>query len=422
MRIPPDRRDPRKRGGGGTWALIAALLVGAAVAGARFAWPGSGVWPGQAAPPRTPAARAVVSALEDVFDARAAALVRGDLSLIEPHYETDGPASARKALQHEARKLRYVQAWASKRGVAITAADAHLQVKSVVLGRGTANTVVWQSLNVRYRPSSRPAAADSVFGIRTRHKITLVRKASGWLVRSDEYTDPLGEDTLVPEVAPAASLEPADPVEFVYPPPGPLDDQAYGAAAAAPSLGRTSWRQLYNRKRAVAYADRYCGVKVSPGAEFGYNPLYLDYTDMGGDCTNFVSQVLGDSKAGGIPHDSAWYYDYTSSKGGSRAWVETDALAAHLTESGMARLLARGSFRDVQAPTQRFPRGALALLEPGDIIAYEEKGEIQHFAVITARDPSGYPLVNTHTADRYHVPWDLGWDKNTVFWLFKIVR
>jgi len=422
VKATPDRRDPKKPRGARTRAFIAALLVVAAVAGAGLARLGSGAWPGQAVPPRTPAARAVVSALEDIFDARAAALVRGDLSLIERYYETGGAASARKALQHEARKLRYVQAWASKRGVAITAADAHLQVKSVALGRDTANAVVWQSLNVRYRPSSRPAVADNVFGIRTRHSVTLVRKAGAWLVRSDEYTDPLGEDTLVPEVAPAASLEPADSVEFVYPPQGALESQGYEAAAAAPSQRRVSGTGAYNRKRAVAYADRYCGVKVSPGAESGYNPLYLDYTDMGGDCTNFVSQVLGDSKAGGIPHDSVWYYDYASSRGGSKAWVETDALAAHLTESGMARLLARGSFREVQAPTARFPRGALALLEPGDIIAYEEKGEIQHFAVITARDPSGYPLVNTHTADRYHVPWDLGWDKNTVFWLFKIVR
>lgn len=419
MRDTADGHWLRKRRSARTWVLVAAVLAAVAAAGVRLAPPG--VWPGQANPPRRPAARVLVSALQDIFDARAAALVRGDLSVIEPHYETDGPASARKALEHEALKLRYVQAWASKRGVTITAADAHLQVKSVALGRGVASAVVWQSLNVRYRPSSRPAASDNVFGIRTRHEITLVREGGRWLVRSDEYTDPLGEDTLVPEVAPAASLEPADPIEFVYPLSDSPDARPF-EAAAAPSPGRRTRGQLYNRERAVAYADRYCGVKVSPGRDFGYNPLYLDYTDMGGDCTNFVSQVLGDSKAGGIPHDSAWYYDYTSSKGGSKTWVETDALAAHLTESGMARLLARGSFRDVQAPTPRFPRGALGELKPGDIIAYEEKGEIQHFAVVTARDPSGYLLVNTHTADRYHVPWDLGWDRNTVFWIFKIVR
>lgn len=399
------------------WVLVGAALALAAAAGISLA---PGVWPGQATPPRQPAARAVVSALHDIFDARAAALVRGDQSVIEPLYETDGPASARKALEHEARKLRYVQAWASKRKVTLTGADADLQVKSVALGREVASAVVWQSLNVRYRPSARPAATDNVFGIRTRHNITLARKGGRWLVRSDDYTDPLGEDTLAPEVAPAALLDPADPVDFVYPADGP-DAQPLEAAAARSPSGKTRG-QLYNRERAVAYADRYCGVKVAPGRDFGYNSLYRDYTDMGGDCTNFVSQVLGDSKAGGLPHDSIWYYDYSSPKGGSRAWVETDAFAAHLTESGMARLLARGSFRDVQAPTSRFPRGALGELEPGDIIAYEEKGEIQHFALVTAKDPSGYLLVNTHTADRYHVPWDLGWDKNTIFWIFKIVR
>ncbi|MGE5571625.1 MAG: amidase domain-containing protein [Bacteroidota bacterium] len=398
------------------WFLIGTTLAAAALAGARLA---PDVWPGHAAPPRQPASRVVVSALSEIFDARAAALVKGDPSLIEALYETGGPATARKALEHEARKLRYVQAWASKRRVTITGADTHLQVKSVALGRDVASTVVWQSLNVRYRPSARPAAADTAFGIRTRHRMTLVRKGGKWVVRADEYTDPLGEDTLAPEVAPAAWLEPADSVDFVYHPGAP--NALPPEAAAARSPGSTVRGQQYDRARAVAYADRYCGVKVAAGRECGYNPLYCDYTDMGGDCTNFVSQVLGDSKAGGLPHDSAWHYDYSSPKGGSRAWVETDAFAAHLTSSGMARLLARGSFRDVQAPTPRFPRGALGELEPGDIIAYEEKGEIQHFAVITAKDPSGYLLVNTHTADRHRVPWDLGWDRNTIFWIFKVV-
>lgn len=399
------------------WLLVgAALAIAAAAAGVRLA---PDIWPGQATPPRQPAARAVVSALHDIFDARAAAIVKGDPSTVRPLYETGGPASARKALEHEERKLRYVQAWASKRKVTITGADTHLQVKSVALGRNTASAVVWQSLNVKYRPPGRPAASDNLFGIRTRHNITLARKGARWLVRADDYTDPLGEDTLAPEVAPAASLEPADSVDFVYPPGDHPTAPLEGAAARPGGRARS---QLYNRRGAVAYADRYCGVKTGPGREFGYNPAYHDYTDMGGDCTNFVSQVLGDSKAGALPHDSAWHYDYTSSKGGSRAWVETDAFAAHLTGSGTARLLARGSFRDVQAPTPGFPRGALGELEPGDIIAYEEKGEIQHFAVVTAKDASGYLLVNTHTADRHRVPWDLGWDRNTIFWIFKITR
>ncbi len=342
----------------------------------------------------------------------------GDVSTLKRLYEPGTRSSAARALEHEMRKVRYVHAWASKRKASITRADAYLQVKSISLARGSVDAVVWQSLNVRYTLPGQVVGSD-VFGIRTRHKVTLVRRRGKWVIRADEYTDPLGEDTLAPEVAPASALEPADPVSFVYPP------QSEVAAGDAPMAEAAASRKgAYDREKAVAYADRYCGVRMGSDADirFGYNPRYFDYTDLGGDCTNFVSQVLGDGDAGGLPMDSAWCYDYASTKGGSEAWVETDAFRSHLLSSGTARLISRGSYRDVLEPSARFPRGALAELDPGDIIAYEEEGEIQHFAVITARGPSGYPLVNTHTADRFHVPWDLGWDKNTTFWLFKIVR
>ncbi|MDT2264397.1 hypothetical protein P7H17_02880 [Paenibacillus larvae] len=35
-------------------------------------------------------------------------------------------------------------------------------------------------------------------------------------------------------------------------------------------------------------------------------------------------------------------------------------------------------------------------------------------------DAKGYPLVNSHTADRYRVPFDLGWDKSTKYLLIHI--
>ncbi|MBU3128796.1 amidase domain-containing protein [Clostridium tagluense] len=41
--------------------------------------------------------------------------------------------------------------------------------------------------------------------------------------------------------------------------------------------------------------------------------------------------------------------------------------------------------------------------------------------MVTGFDSHGYPLVNTNTIDRYHVPWDLGWgDKNINFYLIHV--
>lgn len=56
----------------------------------------------------------------------------------------------------------------------------------------------------------------------------------------------------------------------------------------------------YDREKAVAYAHKWA---------YGRNPAYSDFSDMGGDCTNFVSQCL---RAGGAPMNYTptfgWYY------------------------------------------------------------------------------------------------------------------
>ncbi|MCK9911927.1 amidase domain-containing protein, partial [Microbacteriaceae bacterium K1510] len=82
-----------------------------------------------------------------------------------------------------------------------------------------------------------------------------------------------------------------------------------------------------------------------------------------------------------------------------------------LVRSGYGKVLMRGTFEQVTKPTKQHPKGAIAELQPGDLIAYEWHGGIDHFSVVSARDDNGYLLVNSHTADRYHVPWDMGWDK-----------
>ncbi|MBE3599681.1 MAG: amidase domain-containing protein [Limnochordaceae bacterium] len=70
--------------------------------------------------------------------------------------------------------------------------------------------------------------------------------------------------------------------------------------------------------------------------------------------------------------------------------------------------------------TDRHPKGAVNELEPGDLIGYQEKGRLVHFAPVVGRDFRGYIVVNSHTADRNAVPWDVGWDQATIFWLLKV--
>ena len=56
----------------------------------------------------------------------------------------------------------------------------------------------------------------------------------------------------------------------------------------------------YDRGRALAYAKRWAR---------GRNPLFYNFTGIGGDCTNFVSQcVLAGCCAENFTPDFGWYY------------------------------------------------------------------------------------------------------------------
>jgi hypothetical protein len=58
--------------------------------------------------------------------------------------------------------------------------------------------------------------------------------------------------------------------------------------------------KAYDRENAVAYARRWA---------FARNPLFFNFTEIGGDCTNFVSQcVLAGSCVMNFTKDFGWYY------------------------------------------------------------------------------------------------------------------
>ena len=70
----------------------------------------------------------------------------------------------------------------------------------------------------------------------------------------------------------------------------------------------------YNRERAVEYALRWA---------LDRNPLFIDFTGIGGNCTNFVSQcILAGSCTMNYTKDFGWYY--ISSEDRAPAWSSVD--------------------------------------------------------------------------------------------------
>lgn len=145
-------------------------------------------------------------------------------------------------------------------------------------------------------------------------------------------------------------------------------------------------RGYYNRNAAVAYAHRWA---------LSYNPAYADFTQSGGDCTNFASQVL---HAGGLPMDQTgsqrWYYYALSRR--SPSWSGVDELYTYLTTNtaggGAARLV------------------PLAQVQPGDIIQLEfdpSTWDFNHSPVVVHVGEAGNPakiLMAAHTINRDNYP------------------
>lgn len=79
----------------------------------------------------------------------------------------------------------------------------------------------------------------------------------------------------------------------------------------------------------------YCGAAPGCGNAHRYHAGYPDYSATGGDCSNFISQVL---HAGGFSTTPRW----DPQDGGSAAWINATRLAQYLRASGRATLYAEG--------------------------------------------------------------------------------
>ncbi|MFZ5816478.1 MAG: amidase domain-containing protein [Bacillota bacterium] len=311
--------------------------------------------------------------MKEIFSRRARWLLTGENPApLEPDYLSDS-STAQWALNHEQSKIRSVRQWAEQRGMRIVEAQPSLQVTLLKVREDRARFYVAQSLALGYVYAGEQQV--NRFGVGSRHIVELQRVQDRWVIRLEWYSDPLGDETEVPA---SASVQ----------------------KVLEPAVAGVAWRG-YDREKAAAYADMYCGLAAGCGNNHQYNRRYRDYSGAGGNCSNFASQAL---RAGGLQIPLI---------------MRADNLVHHLTRAGRAGVVFRGRFpprwkAEVQAG--RIP----VKLQKGDLVAYQVKGKMEHIAIVTGFDSRGYPLVNSHTLDRFHVPFDLGWDQKTVFWLLKV--
>ncbi len=135
----------------------------------------------------------------------------------------------------------------------------------------------------------------------------------------------------------------------------------------------------YNRAKAVEYAHQWA---------YGRNHRYLDFTTMGGDCTNFTSQCIY-AGAGVMNYkpDTGWYYISASRRAPS--WTGVEFLYKFLIGNRDA-----GPFATVTECSK---------LLPGDLVQLSFDGKVfgHSLVVVAAENPNDSDgiLVATHTYD-----------------------
>jgi hypothetical protein len=144
----------------------------------------------------------------------------------------------------------------------------------------------------------------------------------------------------------------------------------------------------YDRRAAVEYARKWA---------FSRNPQYYDFSEIGGDCTNFASQCLfaGVGVMNFTP-DVGWFYRSLESR--AAAWTGVEYfyrfLMANNGEKGVVGSGAGPFAREVP----------LSGLEIGDFVQLgRDTGDFYHTPVVVGFSRSE-PLLAAHSYDGFNRP------------------
>lgn len=135
----------------------------------------------------------------------------------------------------------------------------------------------------------------------------------------------------------------------------------------------------YDRQAAINYAREWA---------FRRNPRYLDFSDIGGDCTNFVSQCLyAGSGVMNFTPIYGWYY--LSSSNRTASWTGVEYLYNFLTANEGIGPFGRETGEDET--------------EIGDVVQLgDADGDFYHTIIVTSLYPE--IQVASHSNDAFNRP------------------
>ncbi len=326
--------------------------------------------------------------IQEIFKIRNNSILMQNSDKIKQLYNNN-VRNGRWACEHALKKMKYLHSWSKKQGIKFKDINSTVIIRYVKKkGDGfTINLMASTKYIYSYKDNKKK---ENSFKIGTYHSLDLMphpdspTTENNLVITREWYTDPFADSLRLEEVE-------------------NQDIKTIILSREKRDLSPLNQR----RKKALEYAEKYCGAANIPNYNHKYNSEYKNYNNLGGDCANFASQIL--YEGGGFSKNGTWNY-YRGA--GSKAWINAHAFNNYMVYSGRATQIARGNYEEVLKLSYK--------LLPGDYIAYEKKGKVVHISIVSGSDSKGYAHVISHNTDRYHVPWDLGWSNNII--KFRLVQ
>ncbi|MBD7911252.1 amidase domain-containing protein [Clostridium cibarium] len=352
------------------------------------------------------ASKASISAFFDEFySTRNSSFITGNVENLYKYFILNTNLSS-YSLHHEFQRIAYLRDWANERNITFTSITSYPNIRYIKGGPDYFNIRIDEEYKFEYVYNDEPNVKNE-FGVSLFHTIGLKKADNSYKITKDYYLDCF-EDGLKKYSFTLKEKE------------IPLTKQsAYNINFKRDDV-KAPTNKKFKRDACKNYANKYCGVTWASKNPDKYNKKYFNFTGSGGNCTNYVSQCLGDKEGGALPNDYTWYF-IPKSQQGSAAWLNADGFKNYILYSGKGKVIKKSDFANSLKPLKD---GTFVFknLSIGDLVSYDKKNDIDHNAVITGFDSKGYPLINSHTVDRYQVPFDLGWgDKNINFYFIHII-
>lgn len=319
--------------------------------------------------------------IQNLFENKNSAILKKDIKALESIYDVENDLGI-WAYENEIRKIKYIEDWSNKQGVKFVDISPTISIKNIKNEDNKLAVSVLVSTEYKYRYKDDESVNISRVG--THHIMDIVDNEGKFQILKEWYDDPFASS---------------------------MDIESYKDKDIKTFINSRSSKKIKDlserRKKAIKYANQYAGAAGEEKYGFKYNKEYKNYDGEGGDCTNFISQILF---AGGFDKDKVWNYN---SDGATKTWVNAESFKQHVVYSQRGVILSSGDYKNVYKDAYD--------LVPGDIISYEKKGVVSHNTVVTSLDTKGYPLITCHSTDRNNVPWDIGFnDKDMKFHLIKM--